>query len=148
MPSTTVLQAVLQACRELGAAFVAFRADGGLLVRTRPPKGLLGGMTEVPGTDWTSHADSDPLPYAPLSAEWLMGTEVVRHVFTHFPLQLRVYTATVPTGTDAPAGMRWISANAIAGEAFPTLFRKVLAAADAASVGNLAPRGETRAKLR
>src|SRR5262245_39419565 len=31
-----------------GAAFVAVRADGFLLVRTRPEKGLLGGMTEVP----------------------------------------------------------------------------------------------------
>ena len=30
-----------------GAAFVAIRADGTLLVRTRPPRGLLGGMTEV-----------------------------------------------------------------------------------------------------
>ena len=40
-----------------GAAFVAVRADGFLLVRTRPEKGLLGGMTEVPTTDW--HRDFD-----------------------------------------------------------------------------------------
>ena len=33
-----------------GAAFVVRRADGFVLVRTRPPKGLLGGMTEVPTT--------------------------------------------------------------------------------------------------
>ena len=36
-----------------GAAFVAVRADGFVLVRSRPPKGLLGGMTEVPTTAWT-----------------------------------------------------------------------------------------------
>jgi A/G-specific adenine glycosylase len=35
-----------------GAAFVAVRADGAVLVRRRPPKGLLGGMTEVPGSEW------------------------------------------------------------------------------------------------
>jgi A/G-specific adenine glycosylase len=34
-----------------GAAFVVTRGDE-LLVRTRPEKGLLGGMTEVPGSDW------------------------------------------------------------------------------------------------
>ena len=33
-----------------GAAFVVVRADGFVLVRTRPAKGLLGGMTEVPTT--------------------------------------------------------------------------------------------------
>ena len=31
-----------------GAAFVALRADGCVLMRQRPPRGLLGGMTEVP----------------------------------------------------------------------------------------------------
>ncbi|MGY4446705.1 A/G-specific adenine glycosylase [Bradyrhizobium sp. i1.3.1] len=34
-----------------GAAFVVTRG-GELLVRSRPEKGLLGGMTEVPGSDW------------------------------------------------------------------------------------------------
>src|ERR1700683_1781708 len=45
-----------------GAAFVVRRADGFLLVRTRPAKGLLGGMTEVPTTEWTQDFDerSDP----------------------------------------------------------------------------------------
>src|SRR5271169_636506 len=40
-----------------GAAFVARRADGMVLVRTRPAKGLLGAMTEVPTTEW--HHDFD-----------------------------------------------------------------------------------------
>ena len=31
-----------------GAAFVVLRADDAILLRTRPPKGLLGGMAEVP----------------------------------------------------------------------------------------------------
>ena len=38
-----------------GAAFVVTRGDE-LLVRTRVEKGLLGGMTEVPGSDWTRRA--------------------------------------------------------------------------------------------
>ena len=36
-----------------GAAFVAVRRDGAVLLRRRPPKGLLGGMLEVPSTPWT-----------------------------------------------------------------------------------------------
>ena len=40
-----------------GAAFVVLRADGCVLLRTRPAHGLLGGMTEVPTTDWTHDFD-------------------------------------------------------------------------------------------
>jgi A/G-specific adenine glycosylase len=113
-----------------GAAFVAVRPDGALLVRTRPPKGLLGGMTEVPGTEWLPEATNpDVAGAAPLKASWTRQPDIVRHVFTHFPLELVVFRATVPAGRPAPPGMRWISANEIAGEAFPTLFRKVLTAA-------------------
>ena len=39
-----------------GAAFVVTRGDQ-LLVRSRPEKGLLGGMTEVPGSDWLAAQD-------------------------------------------------------------------------------------------
>ena len=37
-----------------GAAFVVLRADGTILLRSRPPRGLLGGMTEVPTTEWSA----------------------------------------------------------------------------------------------
>jgi len=36
-----------------GAAFVALRADGRVLLRRRSDKGLLAAMTEVPGSEWT-----------------------------------------------------------------------------------------------
>ena len=42
-----------------GAAFVAVRSDGAILLRTRPDKGLLGGMSEVPTTAWTARIDGD-----------------------------------------------------------------------------------------
>jgi A/G-specific adenine glycosylase len=41
-----------------GAAFVAIRADGCVLVRRRAAKGLLGGMTEVPTTEWSHDFDA------------------------------------------------------------------------------------------
>ena len=125
-----------------GQVFVVVRRDGAILVRIRPPKGLLGGMTEVPGTEWlTTINTADPAESAPLLASWHQHDESVRHVFTHFPLELSVFTAHVPMHTPAPSGMVWLAENVIAAAAFPTLFRKVLA------VGNLQLQGETRSKL-
>jgi A/G-specific adenine glycosylase len=124
-----------------GAAFVARRADGLLLVRTRPPKGLLGGMTEVPTTEWVQDFEAktalDAAPHfqstkpkQPIA--WRRVAGAVRHVFTHFPLELTVYTAELQTGTSAPAGTRWVAIKSLAGEALPSLMRKVVAAGLAA----------------
>ena len=53
-----------------GASFVAIRADGCVLVRTRPTKGLLGGMTEVPSTSWTQDfEEARALAETPLKVE-------------------------------------------------------------------------------
>ena len=42
-----------------GAAFVLLRADNAVLLRRRPNGGLLGGMTEVPTSEWTPDFDED-----------------------------------------------------------------------------------------
>jgi A/G-specific adenine glycosylase len=115
-----------------GAAFVVIRKDGALLVRTRPDKGLLAKMTEVPTTQWThDFDDANALDEAPLKATWQRMAGVVNHVFTHFPLELVVYRAHVAQATRAPRGMRWIAADEIEGEAFPNVMRKVIAHARA-----------------
>jgi A/G-specific adenine glycosylase len=115
-----------------GAAFVAVRADGCVLLRTRPPKGLLGGMTEVPTTPWTHDFDvSAALAHAPrfgrTTPKWRRLPGVVTHVFTHFPLELVVYVGKLPTGVAAPEGARWSARAELPGEAFPNVMRKVLA---------------------
>jgi A/G-specific adenine glycosylase len=113
-----------------GAAFVARRADGALLVRTRPEKGLLGGMTEVPTTEWSANfRDDDALASAPLDAAWYRCVGEVTHVFTHFPLQLIVYRVQVPARIRPPVGMRFLPKRDIADAAFPNVMRKVLACA-------------------
>jgi A/G-specific adenine glycosylase len=101
-------------------------------VRTRPPNGLLGGMTEVPTTVWS--ADFDParaLDDAPRlargRARWQRLAGTVRHTFTHFPLELLVYVARVPADTPAPAGTRWAALADLPDEALPNVMRKVLA---------------------
>lgn len=113
-----------------GAAFVVTRG-GELLVRSRPEKGLLGGMTEVPGSQWLAgQEDAAALAEAPDFkgiTRWHRKAGVVTHVFTHFPLELVVYTASAPPRTRAPDGMRWVPLATLDGEAFPNVMRKVLA---------------------
>jgi len=111
-----------------GASFVVIRADNHVLIRTRPTKGLLGGMTEVPSTAWTHELDeAGALVQAPLKAKWRRLPGVVEHGFTHFPLRQAVYVARVPARTKAPAGMRWIGLAELHGEALPNVMRKVIA---------------------
>jgi A/G-specific adenine glycosylase len=48
-------------------------------------------------------------------------------VFTHFPLELVVYTADVPPRTRAPEGTRWVPVATLADEALPNVMRKAIA---------------------
>ncbi len=101
-----------------------------LLTRQRPEKGLLGGMTEVPTTEWSKDFDGDTaLDAAPLKAAWRRLPGVVTHTFTHFPLELTVYVAQLPRSTKAPSGTSWLPLDEITGAAFPNVMRKVIAAA-------------------
>lgn len=121
-----------------GAAFVARRADDCVLLRTRPARGLLGGMAEVPTTAWAADFDENqalaaaprfyfPLPGGEREVLWRRLPGVVRHVFTHFPLELTVYRTELPRQAAAPAGMRWIAIAELGDEALPSLMRKVVA---------------------
>jgi A/G-specific adenine glycosylase len=113
-----------------GAAFIVTRGDE-LLVRTRAEKGLLGGMTEVPGSEWLAgQEDRAALKQAPVLKDvvrWHRKAGVVTHVFTHFPLELVVYTAKVAARTRAPQGMRWVPIATLAEEALPNVMRKAIA---------------------
>jgi A/G-specific adenine glycosylase len=113
-----------------GAAFVVTRGDE-LLVRSRPEKGLLGGMTEVPTSHWLDvQDDKAALQQAPVLkgiTRWHRKAGVVTHVFTHFPLELVVYTAVGPARARAPEGMRWVPIATLKDEALPNVMRKVIA---------------------
>ena len=74
-----------------GAAFWLQRADGAVLLRRRPEKGLLGGMMEVPSSPWEESGAMDGrgvLGHAPAKAKWQRQDGIVRHTFTHFHLEL------------------------------------------------------------
>jgi A/G-specific adenine glycosylase len=110
-----------------GSAFVALRDDEHILLRTRPERGLLGGMTEVPTTEWVRAFDeAAALQEVPLDAVWRRLPGAVTHTFTHFPLELVVYVAHVPAGTRAPREMRWAKVSELPGAALPSVMRKVI----------------------
>ena len=88
-------------------------------------------MTEVPGSDWLAGQDDKAaLKQAPTLkgvTRWHRKAGVVTHVFTHFPLELVVYTANVAARARAPEGMRWVPIATLADEALPNVMRKVIA---------------------
>jgi len=113
-----------------GDKLYAVREDGAILLRRRADRGLLGGMTEVPGSEWTSECNAaDAVAKAPIRAEWQRLPGVVTHVFTHFRLELIVFRADVAPSCKPPAGMWWAPAETLPGEALPSVMRKVVEAA-------------------
>ena len=114
--------------RRRGAAFLAFRKDGALLLERRPDRGLLGAMTGLPGSDWSANGDGDiGEAAAPLPGNWRRAGEVT-HVFTHFSLELAVYRAEVE-GIAAPTGHWWSPISSVHDEALPTVMKKVIESA-------------------
>ena len=124
-----------------GAAFVAVRAgDEAVLLRTRPADGLLGAMAEPPTSAWLP--DYDPargLLDAPLDARWKRLPGVVKHGFTHFPLELTVFSARLGASAAPPEGMRFTPRDRLDTEPLPGLMKKVLAHALAAPKPRAAP---------
>ena len=90
-----------------GVAYWIERERHVWLIR-RPPKGLLGGMATLPGPEWTETRDD--------RAERI-GT--VRHVFTHFSLDLDVVRHPGPVGEGW-----WQSIAKLPEAGLPTLYRR------------------------
>jgi A/G-specific adenine glycosylase len=107
-----------------GHAFVMLDADGDVFLRTRPDKGLLAKMTEPPVSHWGSVKAE---PAFPVAADWRHRGQVV-HIFTHFRLELEIWSATVPDPSLLSNGW-WADPGELAAEALPTVFRKALATA-------------------
>jgi A/G-specific adenine glycosylase len=118
----------LERPQRVGAAFVAVRGDGAVLLRKRAESGLLGGMAEIPTTGWTARRDgATDAEAAPFPADWRFAGRIA-HVFTHFALDLAVFRADVGE-RPAPQGHWWSAPMAINGEALPTVMKKAIEAA-------------------
>lgn len=115
-----------------GAAFWIEDDVGRVLLRRRPESGLLGGMMEVPSTEWTEDGpDSKAGPTGfSLNAAMDRGAAAgsIRHTFTHFHLELRVYRLSAGDLT-APEDCIWCAPDGLGDVALPTVMRKVAKAA-------------------
>ncbi|ODT61085.1 MULTISPECIES: A/G-specific adenine glycosylase [Paracoccus] len=92
------------------------RQGGALLLEHRPPQGLLGGVLAFPSAGW----DGRDLP-PPGPADW-RDLGAVRHVFTHFTLDLTVLLGDL---TGNPTRGELTPLRQIDREALPGLMRKV-----------------------
>lgn len=115
-----------------GAVFYIERGDRGVLIRNRPPYGLLGGMAELPSTRWDPAFDeAKALRDAPLRGRYHKLEPAVTHVFTHFRLTLFIFATRVGNSRRAPGGHRWVEFRDLGEEALPSLMRKVIVLARA-----------------
>jgi A/G-specific adenine glycosylase len=95
-----------------GVAYWIERPGEVWLVR-RPAKGLLGGMAALPGPGWFGEPPDRPNAVA-----------IVRHVFTHFSLDLHIVARSEPLGEGW-----WHSLGRMDEAGLPTLYRKAVEAA-------------------
>lgn len=119
-----------------GVVFLITDAQGAIWLRQRPDKGLLGGMTELPGTTWRDEvfAPVEALREAPVSAAWTDAGEI-QHVFTHFRLHLRVMVARL-SKLDALHNQSGFACppEKLDRQALPTVMKKCLTLAGQARV--------------
>lgn len=89
--------------------------DGRLLVRRRPFSGMLGGLWEFPAVE-VAEGQAPRVAARRLLADLGLGGEPteagrVRHAYSHFKLDLRLYRAALPVGfaVAEAAESRWLS---------------------------------------
>ncbi|MFC0409729.1 A/G-specific adenine glycosylase [Roseomonas elaeocarpi] len=116
--------------QRFGLHFLLRDREGRMLLRQRPPSGLLGGMAEIPGTPWrleTPWTLAEALPQAPVAAAWRLLPGTAQHGFTHMELLMRL--AVAEASVAAPPGCFWLPAEE-ARATLPTAMRRLLALAE------------------
>jgi A/G-specific adenine glycosylase len=111
-----------------GVAFWISDGNGSVALRRREEKGLLGGMMEIPSTEWRAKAwtAAEAKRGAPIKARWRAHPARVRHVFTHFTLELDLLIAESP---GRPGDFIWAPTERLGDYPLPSLMRKVAAIA-------------------
>ena len=109
--------------------------DGAILFRRRPAEGLLGGLHELPSSPWRAGGLvlEAALDHAPGAAEWRLHPRPVRHVFTHFVLELTLAEATTAAARPG-SGARGEQLDRLA---LPSVMRKLLRQAGRAGANRL-----------
>ena len=111
-------------------AMMVLLTDGdAVLVEKRPPHGIWGGLLSLPEVDWVQTGEVDALAARHgcrvLERETLPS---VRHVFTHFRLDMRILRCRVAHEfpvANSPEWV-WLPLSAVARSALPTPIHRVL----------------------
>lgn len=104
-----------------GHVYWMTNSAGEVLVRARPLRGLLAGMTEFPSSAWVESGDEF---LAPFKGDWKKSSGVVEHTFTHFKLELSVWKLKVRS---PKMEARFVKLEELNSLALPTVMRKVVA---------------------
>ncbi len=103
--------------KRYGHSFIMRHAEQ-ICIEKRPEKGLLAGLYQFPSSEFVN--EQTPA-YYPVQAEWKhIGT--VRHIFSHFELELTLWEAFV---SNTNRGI-WTNISQLGNYGLPTMFRKAL----------------------
>ena len=133
-----------------GDAFVIVRtlgSDPHILLRRREDKGLLGGMMEVPCSEWVTEASQAT---SPSDGTWKEG-RMVQHTFTHFHLEMRVLAAhhDLIRPSAKAFGGDWAALANLSAFALPAVMKKAVASGlEALGVGLPSVQPPSRASRR
>ncbi len=108
-----------------GAAFIIMNPRGEILLRRRPNTGLLAGLMEVPGTEWSETPPSLP----DFAQSWTVLSPSVRHTFSHFHLHLTLYQGGL-SPFPSNQGEFWVKPLDLCDYPMPAVMKKVLAASE------------------
>jgi A/G-specific adenine glycosylase len=112
----------------LATAYWLQNQRGEVLLRRRPPQGLLGGMVEIPTSPWQVTNRKKPVfpkllaDYAPQNADWQLLDGDVRHSFTHFDLYIKVAVGKI---SRSKADGFWVRPKAVEQQGLPSVMRKI-----------------------
>ena len=110
-----------------GVAYWLVDGRGAVWLRRRPERGLLGGMIELPSTEWGENGPPDAATLAaqaPATLVWRPLPGLVRHTFTHFHLDMTMVAARAE-GKPPGEGF-WAPLSRLGDHALPTAMRKLI----------------------
>lgn len=110
-------------------AFWTLDPSGRVLLRRRPPRGMLARMMEIPSTPWREApwSAAEAAAAAPLEAEWRALPGLVRHSFTHFDFEIAVWAGQTPQSAAKPMpdGALWCRLDELGSQGLPSVMRKI-----------------------
>lgn len=107
-------------------AFVFIGNQNRVFLRRRADKGLLAGMMEVPSSNWIKNKKEDKgnLSFLDQKTHYTLLPENIRHVFTHFELNVRVVLLPKEALTDKNGV--WVKKDDLGNHPLPTLMKKII----------------------